>query len=571
MKFFFLLLLIFISAESNAQNWLWGKNGYGEGPDEGFDIASDANGNTVVTGAFYSSTIIFGTDTLYNSGLDDIYIVKYDANGNVLWARAGVGSVEDYSQSIEIDNSGNIYLCGFFNSPYLSFGSDTLFQNNSEDFFIVKYNSLGSIVWTKSFGGDHAMGITTDDENNVIVTGDFGSDSLIIDQFILYNSNYYGSPHPNVFLIKFDSLGNAIWVQSAGGYLGSSGMDVKTDHFNNIYLAGGYSCAYIIFGTDTIFCTWASDIFLAKYDKNGNLIWVKTPPGSSTDNPEDLTIDNFGNCILTGSFKGNLSFDNYQLINSSTNDDLFIAKYDTSGNVLWAKSGMCLSGDVGFGLATDNYNNIYLAGGFSPSSFDSLILSPHDSFIIDSLVIPFPDSSALDPMFIIKFNPDGGVLCSSTLISGGDDFIRVATDDFGNAYVHGDFIPSPFPVGSDTLFTGGIGLTENIFTAKFSCENNPEIANEINVNESLNIYPNPTSSNISFTFTSSSPCKMKIEITDAIGNIVLQKTTEIKSGFNQQNILLPDLSSGIYYFKLQQTSININQFIPEVRKIVVMH
>lgn len=93
---------------------------------------------------------------------------------------------------------------------------------------------------------------------------------------------------------------------------------------------------------------------------------------------------------------------------------------------------------------------------------------------------------------------------------------------------------------------------------------------EFQKEQSLNIFPNPTSSEINFTLTSPSSCKMKIEITDALGNIVLQKAVEIKSGANEQKILLPELSSGIYYFRVQQIGNGGNQFIPGVRKMVVM-
>jgi hypothetical protein len=98
-------------------NWLWAKSAGGASYDYGQSIATDVNGNVYVTGYFYSPSLTFGTTTLTNMGLYDIFVVKYDANGNVLWAKSTGGTHLDEGYGISTDANGNVFVTGYFNSP----------------------------------------------------------------------------------------------------------------------------------------------------------------------------------------------------------------------------------------------------------------------------------------------------------------------------------------------------------------------------------------------------------------------------------------------------------------------
>ncbi|MBI3502643.1 MAG: SBBP repeat-containing protein, partial [Bacteroidetes bacterium] len=115
-----------VSAQSPA--YLWAQHAGGTSYDEGRSIATDANGNVLVTGIFQSSTITFGTTTLTNAnaGYPDIFIVKYDASGNVLWAKSAGGTSADYGYGIAADANGNVLVTGYFLSPAITFGTTTL-------------------------------------------------------------------------------------------------------------------------------------------------------------------------------------------------------------------------------------------------------------------------------------------------------------------------------------------------------------------------------------------------------------------------------------------------------------
>src|SRR5690606_8330373 len=117
---------------------------YGDG---GYGISTDANGNVLVTGFFGSPSITFGSTTLTNAsstGKDELFIVKYDPNGNVLWAKSAGGINGDWGNSISTDANGNVLLTGYFSSSSITFGSTTLTNAGSYDIFIAKYDSSGN-------------------------------------------------------------------------------------------------------------------------------------------------------------------------------------------------------------------------------------------------------------------------------------------------------------------------------------------------------------------------------------------------------------------------------------------
>ncbi|MFH1005315.1 MAG: T9SS type A sorting domain-containing protein, partial [Bacteroidota bacterium] len=148
----------------------------------------DANGNILVAGYFYSSSIIFGSTTLTNAGSNtrDMFLAKYDASGNVLWAKSAGGSSFDEAYSVSTDANGNILVAGNFRSPTISFASTTLTKAGGNgdytDMFLAKYDASGNVLWAKSAGGsdyDSAQSVSTDANGNILVAGYFQSPTLI--------------------------------------------------------------------------------------------------------------------------------------------------------------------------------------------------------------------------------------------------------------------------------------------------------------------------------------------------------------------------------------------------------
>ena len=199
---------------SYAQTPIWARSSGGPliGWNRATSSATDAFGNVYITGIFQSPTIVFGTFSLTNARplTDDIFIVKYDPNGNVLWAKSAGGTQNDWANGITTDANGNVYITGSFYSPSITFGTSTLTNVGSGCTFVVKYDNYGNLVWAKASlesGYSIGYGIAVDTTGNVYVTGSFFGASITFGSTTLTNSN----PSDNLtFLVKYDKYGNVL-------------------------------------------------------------------------------------------------------------------------------------------------------------------------------------------------------------------------------------------------------------------------------------------------------------------------------------------------------------------------
>jgi len=209
----FLVVITFLSVASYAQvpSWEWARSAGGTKSEIGQSIAVDRSGNSYLTGVFDSPSITFGSYTLMNTGSSDIYVVKYDTYGNVLWAASAAGLDLDAPRSIAVDASGNAYITGNFYSPTLTFGSYTL-TNSGVHLFLAKFDSNGNVAWAKSAGGtaaEYATSVAVDSFGNPYLTGYADNSIITFDTINLVNTG--------VFIVKYDFNGNALWAHTAGG------------------------------------------------------------------------------------------------------------------------------------------------------------------------------------------------------------------------------------------------------------------------------------------------------------------------------------------------------------------
>jgi gliding motility-associated-like protein len=235
----------------------------------------------------------------------------------------------------------------------------------------------------------------------------------------------------------------------------SYGMAVATDNLSNIYFTG-YSKGSIQIGTTTLAPTNLSNTaFLVKLDAGGNVIWARESvcaSSSSRSVSSGVTTDALGNIYLTGYFSDTVSFGGYTLIQPGGND-IFIVKYDTNGNVLWAKQSIAQNGNcASFSIELDKSNHIYISGGFGPNNHS---LPNSISFGSASLTSNFVGGR--DPAFVVEFDSLGNYLCGSMILSGGDDNNGIAVDRNGsNLYFAGDLMDA-VKFGVDYLDPGSFG------------------------------------------------------------------------------------------------------------------
>jgi hypothetical protein len=438
-------LLLSISAcacmkhsSAQAPDWTWAESAGGGGYDYGISVAADDSGNSYVAGYFGSHLIIFGADTLTKVGDYDLFTVKYDSSGNVLWARSAGGSDIDWANSVAADASGNSYLAGRFGSSAITFGSITLINANAgySDMFLVQYDASGNASWAKRAGGnntDRANSVAADTLGNSYVAGYFDSPTITFGTTTL--STVSGA---DVFLAKYDASGNATWAKSAGGSDDDYANSAATDASGNTYVAGYFFSPSISFGTITLTKTGYSDMFLAKYDASGNAAWAKSAGGNDYDRAYSVATDASGNSYVSGVFlSDSITFGATTLTNAG-GYDMFLAKYDASGNLIWANRVGGSDNDGAQGVAVDVSGNAYVTGYFE---------SPTISVGATTLT-----NAGSGDVFLVKYDRSGNVLWAASAGGSDDDMgYGVATDASGNCYLAGAFFEPTITFGATTL------------------------------------------------------------------------------------------------------------------------
>lgn len=451
--------------QAQAPKFSWAKQSIGAM--EGAKAVLDNSGNLYVVG-YFKKTAVFDEVSLTSTAASSMFLVKYDASGIVQWALSAGGSESYefcYGLGITLDDSDNIYVTGSFNYT-ATFGDISLTSQGNDDFFIAKYGASGDVqmAFNAGQGSDHQSGegIAVDVTGNIYVTGNFRGTTT-------FGNLTLTNRVSEVFIAKYDPLGKVVWAQKVEGGSGyDRGKEVKVDGMGNIYMTGSFRDS-ATFGDITLNSVGYEDIFLAKYDGSGKIIWVKQAGGESNDGSAGLVIDGESNIYVTGSFIGTASFDDISLT-SFGNSDMFTAKYDGTGSVIWVKQAGG-EGDIsyggayndGLGIALDPSGNVYATGSFAELS-------------------TFGDLAVNDPL-IVKYDTDGNVLWVKGAEVESEYFVygsSIAVDDLGNSYLMG-------AIRGNAAFDGFKLSTEEwgMFVAKIENISKINIAPELSVPSSL--------------------------------------------------------------------------------------
>ncbi len=536
-KLIFFILLISINAFSQTPNWQWAKGASGTSNENAFGVATDLIGNVYITGYFQSPTITFGSFTLTNAGSDDIYLVKYDSAGNVLWARRAGGTGIDDAYAIATDLQGNVFITGMFSSPFITFDTVTITNLSGADMYIVKYDSTGNALWARNSGGtgyQAGLGITTDNVGSVYVTGAFVSPTISFNSTILNNAGRH-----DLFLVKYDSNGNLTWANRAGGVYNDMAASVATDTSGNVFVSGNFESPSLTFGTVTITKTDTCQMFIVKYNSAGTALWATNAGKTNPDDINSMATDKRNNVYVVGNYSSHTMTIGSSVINNAGNDDWYIFKFNTGGNVIWARSVGGINNDDAFSVTADKLGNIYVAGDFFSRTIN-----------IGTTTLTNTSTGFYDAC-VAKFDSTGNVLWATS--AGGtlsDYACSIATDAFSNAYILGTFGSTSIGFGNTTLSNSG---ATDLFIAKIDTTLISIGINEINKKETgIRIFPNPFNSQTTIWFTKDQE-NAELIISDVLGNAIKKIT------FSGKQVLIhkDEMKDGIYFVQITDKNRNV--------------
>ena len=356
----------YLSGESvvtNADDTQWAKRSGGTAYDYGKSVTTDVSGNAIVAG-YFKGTATLGDTSLTASGMYDIFLSKYKTDGTLAWTRQAGGTDCDHAHSVTTDSWGNSIVVGEFKGTAF-FGSTSLISSGEEDVFVAKYDAGGNLAWARKAGGsyeDVAYGVSTDANGNVFVTGLFHDKAIFGDYTLIANGSY-----SDLFIAKYAANGVLLWVRQAGGTAPDLSQGIDTDLCGNAIITGYFRDQTDFEGT-TLISEGLNDVFIAKYDFDGNLVWVRKAGGESYDYSHSISVDASGAAVIAGRFKKTATFEN-TTISAQGHDDIFVAKYDSDGNYLWVNQAGGSSQDIAYAVTTDSESNVIVSGSFFGTAY----------------------------------------------------------------------------------------------------------------------------------------------------------------------------------------------------------
>jgi hypothetical protein len=537
-KIYLVLSVNILACALNAQTFQWAKAEGKYAYDYGYGINTDNSGNLYVAGK-YEENAVFSNTTVSCAGNHDGFIVKYDPSGNLQWVRTFGGSLGDYCEALSTDKSNFVYVSGEIEGGgTISFPGSavTLQAKGDNDIVLAKYDLSGNLQWAISEGWKHSekgLGNSVDPSGNVYVCGYF------TDTTIINNSQIVGKGGRDIYVAKYNSNGVFQWVRTAGSTGRDEAKFAKCDAAGNVYICGMVSnnamfgSTSITTGTNSTF-----DAFVAKYDTNGNLVWVKSAGGEWDDVAWSMTIDNAGKLFVTGEFNAYANFGG-TFLTTTGSADVFVACYDESGNVMWAKGAGGSMIDRARGIGTDG-TIMYITGQFgSTASFGANSIMADDSSDIFISAI----SNSGNFMFATKVGgtPDafeglgyesGNAVCG---FHSGNEWAVYATGGLLNGGAFGALTPTVTGYSRTDAFVtkltydpGTAGLTESKL-----------------INGSF--FPNPSNGLFYLKSSVTGDSPLNVKVLNQLGQVIFSDT------FSTSNNIAIDLSSeaeGIYFVEV---------------------
>jgi hypothetical protein len=515
------------SLQAQQTNWLWAHSGGGKGADQTSSIAIDSAGNVYGVG-YYADSAIFSGISVHGEKGNHFFLAKYAKNGSLLWIKStGLVTGQSQGNGITVGKDNYLYVTGYF-SDSLTLNNTVLTSSGSDDIFLAKYDFDGNIQWVVRGGGpgyNLSRSVSTDRvSGNIYITGSFSGSA----HFGSKDITSFGGD--DIFLIAYDSSGSVLWAKNFGSKIGDVGYGITTGNLGNIAVTGTFGDT-ADFGGKKLIAKGKSDIFIAKYTSAGDLLWAEQAADTSYGQGASVVMDSKENVYVTGRFY----FDGSGIVpDCDGTGNIYIAKYNSDGVKQWMKCAGNGGEESGDAIALDSSGYIYVTGGFD--------------FRIDFGSGQIQNLGLIDA-YIAKFNSSGIAQWSDRIGGDGDDEgTSVAIDPLGNILFAGGF--------SDTCAFGSFTLLSQHLKDAFVTKIGPEaFVKEISsTNSRISIYPNPAQSAITIEYVNDKKNDdVTVEIVNPLG-VVFRKNIFRSLDATTFPLSINDLPKGIYFCHVSMNS-----------------
>ena len=239
--------------------------------------------------------IIAGWTASFGAGARDVYLIKTDSAGNKEWERTFGGTGTDLGWSVQQTSDGGYIVAGYTAS----------FGNGLDDMYVIRTDSLGTEIWSKTFGGnegDQAYSVDQTADGGYVVAG---------------YAQSFGAVYEDVYIVKTDADGNEVWSKTFGGGGSEVGFSVQ-DTWDGGYIVAGWTSTYGAGG----------DAYLLKIDSEGNLLWDRTFGGTRTDGARSVRETSDGGYVIAG----------WTQSYGAGSRDVYLVETDSEGNELWSQT-----------------------------------------------------------------------------------------------------------------------------------------------------------------------------------------------------------------------------------------
>ncbi|MDJ0619248.1 MAG: SBBP repeat-containing protein [Calothrix sp. MO_192.B10] len=316
----------------------WSKQLGTEAWDSSKGITTDSQGYIYITGYTCGSMVGQATQKTddYHRGGADAWVIKLDSQGNEVWKRQLGSSEHDVSNAVAVDGQGYVYIAGYTLGQLIKNKQKTA-QSSA---WFAKLDPQGQTLWIQElgvWGWTGASDIALGSDGSIHITGSTNSNLLV---------------QSDAWIAKYDADGNQTWLKHLCKEGESASNAVAVDSQDNIYVTG-----YLKANSGELISGWA-DVWVAKYDPNGNQQWFKSFGGVSEvdDAAHGIALDSQDNIYVTGHTESNLGSTNFG------GNDAWVAKLNQNGDLLWTKQIGTPANDYAFAIAVSDEQDIYITG-----------------------------------------------------------------------------------------------------------------------------------------------------------------------------------------------------------------